>query len=102
MPYSLNRTPTYRFSVQELGRIARVQLRLAERVIRARADRLPNSISVQLGGRQVTLFGFGDLRFYLALHEEAAVSLYLVVDSTDLPDWCVYPTGTWFEDLDLT
>jgi hypothetical protein len=95
VPYSLNRIPTYRFSVQELGRIARVQLRLAERVIRTRADRLPNSISVQLGGRPVTLFGFGDLRIYLAVHEAAAVSLYLVVDSADLPDWFVFPTGTW-------
>lgn len=28
-------------------------------------------------------------------------SLYLVVDGKNLPDWFIYPTGPWFEQIDL-
>jgi hypothetical protein len=101
MPYHLDRTPTYRFSVEELGPLAKLQLRLALRVIKARPRTLPNSITTELGGRAVTLFGFGDLAIYLELRDPDTVALYLVVDGKNLPDWFVNPTGTWFELIEL-
>ena len=102
MPYKLDKTPTYRFAVQDhLGPLALLQLRFAERLIRARADRLPNTIKVRLGGRDVTLFGFGDLAIYLEIRTPGTVSLYLVVDGKNLPDWFTNPTGTWFESMTI-
>jgi hypothetical protein len=101
MRYKLDRTPTYRFSADHLGPLATLQLRLAERLIRAGPGRLSNTVSVRLGGRPVTLFGFGDLAIYLESRQAGIVSLYLVVDGRNLPEWFVNPTGTWFELLDL-
>jgi hypothetical protein len=101
MPYELDRTPTYRLSAQYLGPLATIQLRLAERLIKSRPDKLPNTVEVPLGGRTVTLFGFGDLAIYLELRQPGTVSLYIVVDGKHLPDWFVNPTGSWFELVDL-
>jgi hypothetical protein len=102
MPYVLDRTPTYRFSAKDLGPLARLQLRLAERVIAARPHTVPNTVPVSLGGRTVTLLGFGDLAIYFDLREPNVVTMYLVVDGKNLPDWFSQPTGTWFEQIDLT
>jgi hypothetical protein len=102
MAYDLYRTPTYEFSVGELGPLARIQLRLAEELIRGDPENLPNTIDTVLGGRRVTLLGAGDLAIYLEVRPPTRVSLYLVVDGRNLPDWYQHPTGTWFEDIDLT
>lgn len=101
MPHQLDRTPTYRFALLELGPLAKLQVRLAERLIRARPTNLPNSFQRTLAGRTVTVFGFGDLMFYLEVRRPGVVSLYLVVDTKNLPDWFVNPTGDWYEQLDL-
>ena len=103
MPYKLDRTPTYRFAARDhLGPLATLQLRLAERVIADHPYRLTPAIKVWLGGRNVTLYAYGDLMIYLEIRDSETVSLYLVLDSKNLPEWFVKPTGTWFERIDLT
>jgi hypothetical protein len=101
MAHKLDRTPTYRHTVEYLGPLARTQLKLAERVIRSRGDRLTNTYPVRMGGRDVLVYGFGDLTIYLEFRHPGVVSLYLVIDSQNLPDWLLYPTGDWFEKIDL-
>ena len=101
MAYKLDRTPTYRFAVEHLGPVARIQLRLAERDIRSKGETLENAVRVRMGGRNVLGYGFGDLTVYFENRYAGVVSLYLVVDARNLPDWFVYPTGDWYEDMDL-
>ncbi len=101
MANKLDRRDTYRFSADHLGPLATILLRLAEQVRRSRGPRLTNTVPVHIGGRDVTLFGFGDLAIYLEIRTPGVTSLYLVVDRLNLPDWFVRPTGTWFELLDL-
>jgi hypothetical protein len=102
MAYELDRRDTYRFSAMELGPFATLQQNLAEALIAAEPHDLPNSINTFMGNRMVTVFGYGDLMIYLEVERiPNTVSLYLVVDRMKLPDWFVYPTGTWFENFDL-
>jgi hypothetical protein len=101
MAHRLDKTPTYLYSADFLGPLAKLQLRFAEQSIRSRGDRLTNTIQVWMGKRTVTLYQFGDLSIYLEIRAPKVVTLYLVVDAHSLPDWFVYPTGDWFEDVDF-
>ena len=101
MANKLDRTPTYLFAADHLGPLAKTQLWLAEQVVRSRGARLTNIVPVNIGNRDVTLFGFGDLAIWLEHFPRRTTKLYLVVDRLSLPEWFVKPTGTWFELLDL-
>jgi hypothetical protein len=55
-----------------------------------------------MGNRMVILQETARLLTYFHRVDGDEVSLDLVVDLRDPPDWFVQPTGTWFEHLDLT
>lgn len=102
MTAKLHRRPEYRFSKQELGHLARLALRFVELGIAANPHHRNNRIDVRLAGRAVVLDGNGGLATYFHLIDGDEVSLDLVVDPHHLPDWFTMPTGTWFEDMDLS
>ncbi len=93
----LNRRAEYRRSAKELSRNARLRLRVAELGIADNPLHRDGRIDVQLGGRWVVLESNGTLLIYFHLTPDDTVSLNLVVDLDDLPDWFLKPAGTWFE-----
>lgn len=55
-----------------------------------------------LGGYPVVLEANGTLLVYFHRIDDHTVSMDLVVDMNNLPDWYEASTGTWFEKLDLS
>ena len=101
MPNKLKRRSEYKRATADLGRLSKLHLRLAEIGIADNPDHMNGRASVVLGGRPVTLEYNGDLRIWFHRLDADTVSLDLVVDVRDLPDWFVQPTGSWFEQMQI-
>ena len=101
MTNRLKRRSEYLRSIADLSLSARMRLRAAELGIADDPDHRESRIDTVLGGRSVVLEGNGSLLVYFHRLDAGAVSLDLVVDLEDPPDWYVQPTGTWFEFMEL-
>jgi hypothetical protein len=97
MTNRLKRRREYLRSREDLSLSARLRLQAAELGIVDDPDHRENRIDTVLGGRSVVVEGNGSLVIYFHRLDAGVVSMDLVVDLEDPPDWYSQPTGTWFE-----
>ncbi len=101
MTNRLQRRRAYLRSREDLSLSARLRLQAAELGIADNPDHRENRIDTVLGGRSVVLEVNGALAIYFHRLDAWTVSMDLVVDLEDPPDWYSRPTGTWFESLEI-
>ena len=97
----LVRRREYLRSRKDLSLNARLRLQAAELGIADNPDHRENRIDTIMRGRSVVLEVNGPLAIYFHRLDVGAVSMDLVVDLEDPPDWFTEPTGTWFELIEL-
>jgi hypothetical protein len=93
----LRRRKEFQFARAELDWTAELRLRAAERVLENGADTVRPQLAIPFGRRTVILWQYRGLAIYFHWLDEVSISLDLVIDIGNPPDWFVRPSGTWFE-----
>ena len=95
--------PEYRWCVKDLRRADDLRRVAAEiDILETATDARDDREQVHWGGRWITLQDTDGLVTGYHMRDGDEVSFDLVFGTDPLPEWLVNPTGTWFEDLDLT
>lgn len=96
---TLKRTPEYRRASADLSFRARIIQRVIEQRIESDPDNHELRVHTRLAGAMVVVEANGDVLVYFHRLDADAVSLDLIVDLRDPPDWFISPHGKWAERL---
>lgn len=101
MANSLRRTPEYRRAMKDLRFSARLLLPAIEERIADDPDHRRHRFDLMFDGHPAVMERDpnADLLIYFHRVDSSTVSLDLVVDLRDPPDWFIQPEGTWADDL---